>query len=736
MAAIDAVGRQKYAPYGHRIAALVVCRGVPLKIAHDPALFAEVPPFTARSEFRINAGAVDAELSLLALPNYPTNAFVPNPLFQDANPTKFELGQVVRVARLDGPTACDAMMLVDRAVAAERTGLLGRAYVDLSDRDPVGNAWLEAAARQLGELGFDPAVDRAPATMAAGARFDAPVIYFGWYSGNIDEPFLLPGFQFPTGAIALHIHSYSALTLRSATSGWTGPFVARGVTATVGNVNEPYLAFTHQPQLLLRALARGQTLAEAAYFALQALSWQAILIGDPLYRRFAVPLSAQLEKTAVLPRGLAGYAVLRRMHELDAAGKSAEATALVRSAEREAPSLAGGVALAERLRKAGDLNGAANALGFAPLLDSFPSDQWGLAHDAAALLEACGRPARALELWRTLLATPDLPSGVRLPWLRAASVAAAAAGDAAQAALWCVEFEFRITALKEVKKQIGTQRSGCRAPEIVVATPASAEAPRPFTARRSAGITSDLVDDLVGEAVVDRFLGVQVEIPIGVPVNLLDRLARGLRQDVIQLGAELFHFLRLNVDVARRADHAAGDERLVNQDARMGVEQTTTLGGAAEQDGTHRGGHAGHHDRDGRRDEIHRVVNRHAGGDRASGRVEEEGDVLARLRGFQIQELFGDVFGGFVGDRAPEENLPLIQELPLDHHRDRGVLSCQLRRFLFVLLIIVIVIVEMRHRGGKSGLKIIEMHRPRTLVDVCRMASAAAGKYPERCSAD
>ncbi len=63
------------------------------------------------------------------------------------------------------------------------------------------------------------------------------------------------------------------------------------------------------------------------------------------------------------------------MHELDAAGKSAEATALVRAAQREAPSLAGGVALAERLRKAGDLNGAANALGFAPLLDSFPSDQ-------------------------------------------------------------------------------------------------------------------------------------------------------------------------------------------------------------------------------------------------------------------------------------------------------------------------------------------------------------------------
>lgn len=35
MALTDAFGRQKFAPYRHRIAALVVCRGVPLKIAHS-----------------------------------------------------------------------------------------------------------------------------------------------------------------------------------------------------------------------------------------------------------------------------------------------------------------------------------------------------------------------------------------------------------------------------------------------------------------------------------------------------------------------------------------------------------------------------------------------------------------------------------------------------------------------------------------------------------------------------
>lgn len=90
-------------------------------------------------------------------------------------------------------------------------------------------------------MGYDTSVDRAPATMPVTARIDAPVMYFGWYGGNLEGPFTLPGFRFPPGAIALHIHSYSATTVRSASSGWVGPFVARGVTAAMGNVYEPYL---------------------------------------------------------------------------------------------------------------------------------------------------------------------------------------------------------------------------------------------------------------------------------------------------------------------------------------------------------------------------------------------------------------------------------------------------------------------------------------------------------------
>jgi uncharacterized protein (TIGR03790 family) len=283
----DAVGRRRYAPFGHRLSALVVCRGVPLRIAADPQLVTEVPPLTKRAEFRTNEGSVDGELSLLATANQPITAYVANPLFQNDHPTALQRGEVVKVARLDGPTVADALALVDHAVAAERDGLRGRAYIDLAQRDRNGDGMLESAGKLIAAAGFETVVDRAPATFPATTQLESPVWYFGWYTPNLDGPFAVPGFRFPAGAIALHIHSFSAATLRDPGHGWTGPLVARGVTATVGNVYEPYLMLTHRPDLFARALLRGDTLVDAAYYALPALSWQAVLVGDPLYRPLA-----------------------------------------------------------------------------------------------------------------------------------------------------------------------------------------------------------------------------------------------------------------------------------------------------------------------------------------------------------------------------------------------------------------------------------------------------------------
>jgi len=435
----DAVGRRKFAPLGHGLTALVVCRGVPLRIAHDPALVAETPPLTNRAEFRTNQSAVDSELSLLAAGAYPINAFVANPLYLNPAPSGDDLAKVIKVSRLDAPSFAEANALVDQALAAERNGLLGRAYVDIGGAHPEGDRWLEAVAADIAALHFELTVDRAPATLASTARIDSPALYFGWYAGNLNGPFILPGFRFPTGAIALHIHSYSGQTLRSTASGWVGPLLARGVTATIGNVYEPYLELTHRPQVFFRALAVGATLVDAAYQALPVLSWQAILVGDPLYRPFARSAPDQADHLASLPPLLAGYAVIRQMRRLEAAGQTAAALSAGRKAQSLVPSLALGFALAQRLQAAGDLPGAASALGFAASLSNFPSDQWALAESAAQLLVASGRPSQGVAVYQALFATKPLPTELRLAWLGRAIEAARLAQQDLLARRWSDE---------------------------------------------------------------------------------------------------------------------------------------------------------------------------------------------------------------------------------------------------------------------------------------------------------
>ncbi|WP_175414867.1 TIGR03790 family protein [Nibricoccus aquaticus] len=354
----DEVGRKKYAVLGHRVSYLVTCRGVPLRVEHDQSLYAEVKPLTGTAAFRTNHGAVDAELALVARSGYPINAYVPNPLFQKERPTSLDLGKVIKVSRLDGPGLEAAMGLVDHAIEAEKRGLIGRGYVDVGGPHPEGDQWMEDVVKQLTALDYDMSVDRAPETMSAEARFDAPALYFGWYAWQVNGPFTREGFRFPPGAVALHIHSFSAETLSAVDRTWTGPLVARGVTATVGNVYEPYLTFTHHPHLLLRALARGETWGDAVFYSLRAVSWQCVAIGDPLYRPFKVRFAEQWVKRAELPNGLYPYVILREVRRLERAGQPEQAAGVLREALKERPGMA---VLEARLTELSEGGGRAEA---------------------------------------------------------------------------------------------------------------------------------------------------------------------------------------------------------------------------------------------------------------------------------------------------------------------------------------------------------------------------------------
>lgn len=417
---LDRLGRRRYAFTGNRISYLVVCRGVPLRIYDDPTLLEAKAGRKIAGELNKNESAVDSELSLLAQGDYDITALRPNPLFHNDRPPALDAEMVVKVTRLDGPSWESARHLVTSALEAERTGLLGRYYVDLTGPAPEGDQWLQGTEKQLKELGFDGDTESTGATFDAAARFDAPVLYFGWYTGVLNGPFARAGFAFPPGTVALHIHSFSAPTLHSDTTAWCGPLVARGVTATVGNVFEPYLGFTHRPDLLLRALSQGKNFGDAVYHALPALSWQAVAIGDPLYRPFKVSLEEQ---------GTSPYAILRRANLLLAKGEKSAALALLQAEQSERPSLALGLALAKLAMAEHDPAAAVAAVGFAPALTSIRPEDWPLLREIAGVLATNSARPAALQVYANLARTEaPTPEAVKA-MLTEARQTADAAGD-------------------------------------------------------------------------------------------------------------------------------------------------------------------------------------------------------------------------------------------------------------------------------------------------------------------
>ncbi len=440
----DGLGRIKIVPAGHKLDALVICRGVPLRIAHDPALFDEKSnPLTANAALRTTEGAVDSELALLAINCPAIAAFIPNPVPAAKSNAALEaaLREIIPVGRLDGPSVEDAKGLVDLALKAERDGLAGRAYVDVGGPHRQGDEWLEACVPELAKLGFETDVDRGSGSLPGHARFDAPVLYFGWYESDLNGPFAAPGFRFPAGAVALHIHSYSAATLRSPTRGWSGPLVARGVTATVGNVGEPYLQFTHQPHLLLRALSEGAPLGVAALRSIEALSWKGIVLGDPLYRPFAISADAQWARRGELPADAEAYARIRRMRLQAAAGRPDEALSTGHDGMVKHPGLALILTLSGMQLNAGDAAAARRTLGVVSSMRTWRETDRILVLGAARALRAANAPREGVKLVARLLEERDLPRDVRMEVLKNGAEVARAAKDFSRAGKWDAEYQ-------------------------------------------------------------------------------------------------------------------------------------------------------------------------------------------------------------------------------------------------------------------------------------------------------
>jgi uncharacterized protein (TIGR03790 family) len=295
---LDAEGHRVVESASMRFVAII--RGVPMKIRSDareqpkPDVGGEIKPGNPMGTLnQHNEASVDSELSAMFTLLDEAPSVIRNFYYRRFTRilTMPSEGSPLLVCRLDAPTDAIVRRMIDDAIATEKKGLWGWAYLDarsiLVPGYIEGDEWITHAGELMRKKGIPVISDYAPEVFPAGYPITDAAVYYGWYEATVTGPFAKPDFKFLPGAIAVHIHSYSAQTVRDARIAWAGPLLARGATATMGNVYEPYLSLTVNLDVLQDRLMSGMTLAESAFAATRGLSWMGVVFGDPLYRPYA-----------------------------------------------------------------------------------------------------------------------------------------------------------------------------------------------------------------------------------------------------------------------------------------------------------------------------------------------------------------------------------------------------------------------------------------------------------------
>ncbi len=265
--------------------------------AGDPLRIAGEGPGTAMT---VDSASVDSELTLLYsdIHNRHPHALagpIPNPFFgkRDAKFThpEFPIYLVTRLAAYD----FDGVKgLVDRSLEAANRG---KFVIDLAGGgDPSGDEWLRSAAIQLPK-------ERVIFDESEKVLYNQTDVigYASWGSNDHNRHQRFLHFQWLPGAIMTEYVSTNARTFVRPPDDWnlsdwnspklwfvgspqtlTADYIQEGVTGASGHTEEPYLVMNPRPDILLPAYYQGRNLAESYYLAIRGLSWQNIVVGDPL----------------------------------------------------------------------------------------------------------------------------------------------------------------------------------------------------------------------------------------------------------------------------------------------------------------------------------------------------------------------------------------------------------------------------------------------------------------------
>lgn len=389
-----------------RIFFIVLTKGIPVRIGGSTGLQGTV-------------SSVDSELTLLyrklatGQPITRTGR-IENPYYlgsselAQAKPFSHEHADIFLVSRLDGFTVDDALALIERGANAQSRGtFVLDMKADLLNR---ANGWLQTTADRLGTLGYGDRVLLDKTSEVVVGELNV----LGYYSWGSNDPAIKRrtfDMTFAPGALAAMFVSTDGRTFEQPPANWTlgtwenrashfaqspqslaGDLIHAGVTGIAGHVAEPFLDATIRPQVLFPAYVSGFTLAESYYLAMPFLSWQTVVVGDPLCAPFTrvSPSTEALEPAVEPSTELPRYFSSRRLAALKQAGKGVGEPALRQALKAEA-----------RLAR-GDRAGARQAFEEATALDNSLNG----AHLAlAGMYEAAKQYDLAIDRYRRILQT-------------------------------------------------------------------------------------------------------------------------------------------------------------------------------------------------------------------------------------------------------------------------------------------------------------------------------------------
>jgi uncharacterized protein (TIGR03790 family) len=433
-----------------RILYIVLTKDVPLRISGTGGQQGTV-------------SSVDSELALLYRKfmgqTIRLTGSIPNPYFAGdkgvapgvSPPFTRRAQDIYLVTRLDGYSVADVRALIDRGLAPAKQGTIvldGRSEYMQS----VGNAWLVKASAAVSKMsGWSDAVVLDTSSKVLKGSPDV-IGYYSWGSNDAAMKERHLGHTFVPGAIAGEFVSTDGRTFQEPPAGWTtngnpfrgshqsliGDLVHDGITGVAGHVAEPYLSATIRPEILFPAYLSGLNLAESFYMAMPFLSWQTVVVGDPLCAPFRThvigsdDLDAAVDPVSELP----GVLSERRVSALVGAGVKREAALLMAQAE-----------VRSRL---GDGEGARSALERATGVDpTFTDAQMALAqiYEATAqwdsaiaryqrVIENSPNDATALNNLAYALATRRNDPAAALPYAKRAYQAPNATGAATDTLAW------------------------------------------------------------------------------------------------------------------------------------------------------------------------------------------------------------------------------------------------------------------------------------------------------------